>query len=170
MVEAVTSEEFSEFQRDIGKRLKGIDKKLDDLKKRFKENNDKARADFEKATKEIYERIEELEGSSLGLMDRLRDAISPPAAEPPQEGKGPNQIEKTEKTLGKVAEVVRRCPNFFDWDLCQINCPLYHLCDNVSTVQDASRLTGKTSTEKAKDMLKQFITTFDLKTTYLNRR
>ena len=170
MVEVVTSEEFSEYQKDIEKSLKGINKRLDDLKKRLKENNDKRRADFEKATKEINERIDELEGSSVGLMDRLREAINPPAAEPPQEGNGSNPIEKTEKTLGKVADVVSRCPNFFDWDMCQINCQLYHMCDNVSTVQDASRLMGKTSTERAKDVLKQFITTFDLITVHLNRR
>lgn len=170
MVEAVTSEEFSEYQKDIEKSLKGINNRIDDLKKRIKENDDRRRADFEKATKEINERIDELEGSSVGLMDRLREAINPPAAEPPQEGNGSNPIEKTEKTLGKVADVVSRCPNFFDWDVCQINCPLYHLCDNVSAVHDASRLTGKTPAEKAKDVLKQFVTTLDLKTVYLNRR
>lgn len=170
MVEAVTSEEFSEYRKEIEKSLRGINKRLNDLKKRLKENNDKRRADFEKAAEEINERIEELEGSSVGFIERLREAINPPAAETAQEGNGSNKIEKTEKTLGKVADVVSRCPNFFDWDMCQINCPLYHLCDNVSTVQDASRLTVKTSTERAKDVLKQFVTTFDLKTVYLNRR
>lgn len=170
MVEAVTSEEFSEYQKDIDKSLKGINKKLDELKKRLQENDDKRRADFEEAAKEINERIDELEGSSVGLMDRLREAINPQVAEPPQGGNGSNQIEETEKTLGKVADVVSRCPNFFDWDTCQIYCPLYHLCDNVSTVQDASRLTGRTPTNRAKDMLKQFIATFDIRTAYLNRR
>jgi len=170
MVEAVTSEEFSEYQKDIEKSLKGIDKRLDDLKKRLKKNDDKRRADIEKTKKEITERIDELEGSSVGLIERLREAINSPSDEPPQEGNGFNPIEMTEKTLGKVADVVSRCPNFFDWDMCQINCQLYRMCDNVSTVQDASRLMGKTSTERAKDMLKQFITTFDIRTTSLNRR
>lgn len=170
MVEAVTSEKFSEYQRDIEKSLKGINNRLNDLKKKLKKNNDKRRADFEKAKKDINERIDEIEGSSVSLMERLKEAINPQAVEPQQQGNGSNPIEKTEKTLGKVADVVSRCPNFFDWDTCQMNCPLYHLCDKVSTVQDTSRLMTKTSSDRAKDMLKQFITTFDIRTAYMNRR
>ncbi len=159
MVEVVTSEEFSEFQRSIEEKLGSIQNNLDELMKSISESQDRAEADLARATAEIYRRIDELEGSNRGFIARLRDAISTPP--PPPEEEGSNPVEKTEKTLGKVADVISRCPNFFDWDWCQVNCPLYQLCDNVSTVQDASKLSEKTSTEKFKDILKQVISTFE---------
>ena len=111
----------------------------------------------------IYERIDELEGSNKGFIERLRDAINPHATEPMREKDESKPIEKTEKTLGKVAEVISRCPNFFDWDWCQVNCPLYQLCDNVSTVQDTSKLSQKGSIDRFKEILKQFASSNYLK-------
>lgn len=163
MVEVVTSEEFSEFQRSIEEKLDSIQNNLDELMKSISETRDKTEADLARTATEMHRRIDELEGSSRGFIARLRDAISTTTPPTPTEEEGPNPVEKTEKTLGKVADVISRCPNFFDWDWCQGNCPLYQLCDNVSTVQDPSKLSEKTSTEKFKDILKQFISTIENK-------
>jgi hypothetical protein len=163
MVEVVTSEEFSEFQKSIEEKLDAINKNLNDLIKGMNENRDKTNTDLNKAMSEIYERIDELEGSNKGFIERLRDAINPHAAEPVREKEDSKPIEKTEKTLGKVAEVISRCPNFFDWDWCQVNCPLYQLCDNVSTVQDTSKLSQKGSIDRFKELLKQFVSPNHLK-------
>jgi hypothetical protein len=160
MVEVVTSEEFSEFQRSIEEKLDSIQNNLDELMKSISESQDKTEADLARTATEINRRIDELEGSNRGFIARLRDAIST-STPPPTPEEGSNPVEKTEKTLGKVADVISRCPNFFDWDWCQVNCPLYQLCDNVSAVQDASKLSEKTSTEKFKDILKQFISNFE---------
>lgn len=165
MVEVVTSEEFSEFQMSIEEKLDAIQKNMEELIKEMDESQKNQQANLTKVLKEINGRIDLIEGSSKGFIDRLRKAITPRPAEPPHEGEeeGSDPVEKTEKTLGKVADVVSRCPNFFDWDWCQANCPLYQLCDNVSAVQNASKLSEKTSTEKFKDILKQFISTFEPK-------
>jgi len=157
MVEVITSEEFNEFRKSIDERLDAIEGKLNDLIKTVNESNARAKVDLEAAVGDINERIDVLEESSKGFVDRLRDAIIPRPAEPRNEREGSNPIEKTEKTLGKVSEVIMRCPNFFDWDWCQVNCPLYKLCDNVSTVQDSTKLSPKNSTERFKEVLKQFI-------------
>lgn len=164
MVEVVTSEEFSEFQRSIEDKIDAIQKNMEELLKEMDESQKNQEANLKRVLKEINGRIDLIEGSSKGFIDRLRKAITTRPVEPPSEDEeGSDPVEKTEKTLGKVAEVISRCPNFFDWDWCQANCPLYQLCDNVSAVQNASKLSEKTSTEKFKDILKQFISTFEPK-------
>ncbi len=47
---------------------------------------------------------------------------------------GPN------KTLSQVAEVVKKCPHFGDWDWCQDDCPLYLFCDGIYESQDVSQI------------------------------
>jgi len=43
--------------------------------------------------------------------------------------------------LSQVAEVVKRCPHFGDWDeFCNENCPLYLFCDGIYESQDASKI------------------------------
>ena len=157
MVEVVTSEEFSEFMKSFEERLTAIEGKLDELAKNVKENRAQTRADLEKALRDVDERIDGVAESSKGFVERLREAFSPRVVEPLDEKEGSNPREKTEKTLGKVAEVIRKCPNFFNWDLCQVNCPLYHLCDSVSAVQDPSKLSQKTTNERFKELLEKFV-------------
>jgi len=159
MVEVVTSEEFSEFLKSIEGRLNALEGKLGDLAKRVKEDRAQAKDDLEKALRDIDERIDDLAESSKGFVDRVREAFSPRVAEPSDEQEESKPREKTERTLSKVAEIIIKCPNFFNWDLCQVNCPLYQLCDNISAVQDASKLSQKTSTDRLKEILKQFIST-----------
>ena len=36
------------------------------------------------------------------------------------------------KTLSKVAEIVKTCPHFGEWDWCNTNCKLYEFCDQIS--------------------------------------
>lgn len=50
------------------------------------------------------------------------------------------------------------CPNFFDWDWCQDNCPLYLLCDEIAAVQDVSKLSKEGSIEKIKGILRKIVT------------
>lgn len=49
-------------------------------------------------------------------------------------------LENREIILGKVLNVLRSCPNPFDWDECidQLKCPFYQLCDRIEGVQDIS--------------------------------
>ena len=61
------------------------------------------------------------------------------------------------KTYGRVAEVLMGCPNFFDWDWCQDNCPLYLLCDEIAAVQDVSKLSQEGSIEKIKGILRKIV-------------
>jgi len=42
-----------------------------------------------------------------------------------------------DKTLGRVAEIVKTCPRFGDWDWCNTNCLLYDFCDGVYVAQRA---------------------------------
>jgi len=42
--------------------------------------------------------------------------------------------------LSQVAEVIKRCPHFGDWDWCVDDCPLYVFCDGVYMSQDGSKI------------------------------
>lgn len=44
------------------------------------------------------------------------------------------------KTIGKVRDLLKKCSNFFDWDFCNTNCPMYDECDKIEVVQDAERV------------------------------
>lgn len=47
-------------------------------------------------------------------------------------------LEEMHKILGRVSEVVLKCPNFGkDYDFCNKNCTLYDFCDRVESVQSA---------------------------------
>jgi hypothetical protein len=155
MVEVVTSEEFAEFRKSIEERLEAIESKLNDIIKDVNEKHEQTQADVEEVLRDLNKRFEDLDESSKGFIDRLREAIRPRTAEPPPERIESDPIENTEKTLGRVAEVIMRCPNFFDWDWCQDNCPMYLLCDDIASVQDISRLSQKDSIEKFKGILKR---------------
>ena len=50
------------------------------------------------------------------------------------------KAEAVVRTLGKVVEIASKCLNFFDWDWCQDQCPLYKLCDGALTVQDTTKI------------------------------
>ena len=57
-------------------------------------------------------------------------------------------MENEEKTwmsiLGKIAEIVKSCPHFDDWDWCNDHCPiLYRFCDQVVVVHDAMKIIKK---------------------------
>jgi len=104
------------------------------------------------------ERIDDVSESSKGFVDRLKEAFSPRAAEPTDEQEASNSREKTEKTIGKVAKIIVKCPNFFNWDFCQENCPsLYQLCDSISDVQDPSKLLQENSIDRFKEILGKLI-------------
>ncbi|MFQ6053582.1 MAG: hypothetical protein ACE5OO_05050 [Candidatus Bathyarchaeia archaeon] len=135
MVEVVTLEAFTDYRERI-------EEKLDDLIEDVDEKHMRTQADLERAVKGLNKRIDDLEESSKGFIDRLRDAFAR-ATEPSPGRTGSNPLGTTEKTLGKVAEVIMRCPHFFDWDLCQDNCPMYLFCDNIATIQDVSKLIQK---------------------------
>lgn len=49
-------------------------------------------------------------------------------------------ISSVEATLARVAEVVKRCPRFGDWEYCNENCDLGDFCDNIYEVQDVSKI------------------------------
>lgn len=158
MVEVVTSDEFSEFMKSFEERLAAIEGKLDELTKSVKENRAQTKADLEKALRDLDERIDDVAESSKGFVDRLREVFNPRVVEPLNEQEGSNPREKTEKTLGKVAEIISKCPNFFNWDFCQDNCPsLYQLCDSISAIQDPSKLSQKTSTERFKELFEKIV-------------
>ena len=157
MVEVVSSEEFSEFMKNFEERLAAIESKLDELVKSEKENRAQTKVDLEKAVRNVDERIDDLAESSKGFVERLREAFNPRVVEPLDQQEGSTQREKTEKTIGKVAEIISNCPNFFNWDFCQDNCPsLYQLCDSISAIQDPSKLSQKTSTERFRDLVEKF--------------
>lgn len=43
-------------------------------------------------------------------------------------------------TLSRVAEVVKRCPHFGEWEeFCNLNCDLYDFCDKIFEIQNASK-------------------------------
>ena len=44
------------------------------------------------------------------------------------------------KTLSKVAQIVKLCPHFGDWDWCMDECPLYKFCDGIYESQDVSKI------------------------------
>lgn len=154
MVEVVTLEEFAELRKIIEESLDAIDRKLNDLIKDVNEKHSQTQAGVEEAVKGLNERIDEVTESSKGFVDRLREAIRPRATEPPPAQTESNPIGKTEKTLGKVADLIMRCPNFFDWDYCQEHCPMYLFCDNIASVHDVSKLSERDSSERFKGLLK----------------
>ncbi len=155
MVEVVTSEDFNEFRKIIEERLDSIEQKLDAFIKNVEEMRTSTQADIE----ELNERIDVLSQSSRGFVDRLREALRPtPTNSPPTER---NSIEDTEKTIGKVADITQRCPNFFNWDWCQENCPLYFLCDDIAIIQDISQLQQERSIGRIKGFIKRLETTFN---------
>ena len=157
MVEVVTSEEFSEFMKSFEERLNAIEGKLDDLAESVKENRAQTKADLEKALGDVDGRIDDVAESSKGFVERLREAFSPRVVEPLNEQEASNPREKTEKTIGKVAEIISECPNFFNWDFCQDNCPsLYQLCDSISAIQDPSKLSQKTTNERFRELFEKF--------------
>ena len=49
----------------------------------------------------------------------------------------------TAETLAKVAEVAKKCPNFYDWDDCQEICLLYLFCDGIEASHDVSKIVKK---------------------------
>jgi len=149
MVEVVTSEEFIELRKSIEERLDAIEKKLDDFINAVNEKQTQIKTNVE----ELNERIDGLAESSKSFLDRLRDALRPRATETPQTRTGSNPTGNTGKTIGKVAEVILRCPNFFNWDWCQDNCPMYTLCDEISIVQDVSKLPQKDAMGRFKGLL-----------------
>lgn len=154
MVEVVTLEEFNELRKSIEERLDSIERKIDDLIKNVNERHLHTQEEVDEAMKVINRRIDDLEDSSKGFVDRLREAIRPRSSEssPPQEET--HSVGGTEKTLGRVADVIIRCPNFFDWDWCQENCPMYLLCDGIAATQDVSKLSKKETMERIKGLLK----------------
>lgn len=152
MVEVVTLEEFIELRKSVDERLGSIERKLDELAKEINENQVNAKETVDELLRSLNERIDDLEESSKGFVDRLRDAIRPRAPEPSKTEF--RSIGNTERTLGRVSEVVRKCHNFFDWDWCQDNCPMYLLCDEIASIQDISKLSKKESRERFKRILK----------------
>jgi hypothetical protein len=152
MVEVVTLEEFIELRKSVDERLGSIERKLDELAKEINENQVNEKATVDELLRSLNERIDDLEESSKGFVDRLRDAIRPRTPEPSRTEF--RSIGNTERTLGRVSDVVRRCQNFFDWDWCQDNCPMYLLCDEIASIQDISKLSKKESRERFKRILK----------------
>jgi len=126
MVEVVTLEDYNEFRKIIEERLDVIEQKLDAFIKNVEEMRTSTQANLE----ELNQRIDVLSQSSKGFVERLRDALRPNSTNASQTER--NSIGDTEKTIGKVSEVTQRCPNFFNWDWCQENCPLYFLCDDIA--------------------------------------
>jgi len=48
-----------------------------------------------------------------------------------------NAEKSNEKVLGRVAEMVKGCPHFGDWDWCNAHCDLYEFCDGIYVAQKA---------------------------------
>ncbi len=154
MVEVVTLEEFNELRKSIEERLDSIEKKIDDLIKNVNERHLHTQEEVDEAMMVVNRRIDDLEDSSKSFVDRLREAIRPRSSEPPSPQEETHSVGGTEKTLGRVADVIIRCPNFFDWDWCQENCPMYLLCDGIAATQDVSKLSKKETMERIKGLLK----------------
>lgn len=51
-----------------------------------------------------------------------------------------NNEKKQTAMLAKIAEVVKQCFYFGNWDWCMDNCPLYLFCDGVYESQDVSKI------------------------------
>jgi len=51
-----------------------------------------------------------------------------------------NEERSRTTVLAKIAELVKTCPHFGDWDWCNVNCDLYDFCDGVYTVMDAEKV------------------------------
>ena len=155
MVEVLTVEDFNEFRKSIEEKFDAIEQKLDAIIKNVEEKRTTTKAELE----EINQQIEVLSQSSKGFVERLREALRPNST---NSSKTPtNSIEDTEKTIGKVAEVTQRCSNFFNWDWCQENCPLYFLCDDIAVIQDISKLQQERSIGRIKGFIKRLETTFN---------
>lgn len=150
----MTLEEFNELRKGIEERLDAIERKINDLIKSSNERHLHTQEDVDEAMKVITRRIDELEDSSKSFVDRLREAIRPRTSEPSIPKEESHSVGDTEKTLGRVADVIIRCPNFFDWDWCQENCPMYLLCDGVATTQDVSKLSKTETMERLRGLLK----------------
>lgn len=136
MVEVVTQEDFNEFRKNIEEKLDNIDKNISDLIKDIKETQRRSEAEVT----ELNKQIEELSESSRGFVDRLRGALLGGPTEPKASISASNSIGGSERTIGRVADVIVKCPNFFEWEFCHENCPMYTLCDEISGVQDTSKL------------------------------
>lgn len=154
MVEVVTLEDYNEFRKIIEERLDAIEQKLDAFIKNVEEMRTSTQANLE----ELNQRIDVLSQSSKGFVERLRDALRPNSTNASQTER--NSIGDTEKTIGKVSEVTQRCPNFFNWDWCQENCPLYFLCDDIAIIQDISKLQQERSIGRIKGFIKRLETSF----------
>jgi hypothetical protein len=135
-VEVVTLEDFNEFRKNVEEKLDAIDKNLGDLIDSINENQKRSKADVEDLNKQIVE----LADSSRGFVDRLREALHSWSSDPSGSQPVSNAIGEHEKTIGRVADVIVKCPNFFEWDFCHENCPMYMLCDEIAGVQDTSKL------------------------------
>jgi len=155
MVDVVTSKEFAEFRKDIEKQLEMIEAKIDDLIKDLEKRDARIEANID----DLRRRVDELSESSKGFIQRLRAALFPQA--PPQPNAELKEEGGTEKTIGKVAEIVMKCPNFFDWDLCQESCPLYRFCDQIAAVHDVSKLSRSNLTERVRKSIMKFLTKKD---------
>lgn len=49
-------------------------------------------------------------------------------------------VEAMEKTLGKVADVLQSCGNFYTHDWCNDHCPLWNECDKIISSQNISKV------------------------------
>jgi hypothetical protein len=136
MVEVVTQEDFKEFRKSIEEKLETIDKNISDLIKDIRETQRRSEAEVT----ELNKQIEELSESSRGFVDRLRGALLGGPSEPEDSISASNPVGGSERTIGRVADVIVKCHNFFEWEFCHESCPMYVLCDEVSGVQDTSKL------------------------------
>lgn len=156
MVEVVSQKEFDEFSRGIEKKLEAIDRKLSDLINDIGDRQRSTDANLE----ELNKQLEELSESSKGFIDRLREALGIRQPEASALLSDANPVGETEKTLGRVADVIMRCPNFFNWDFCHENCPMYVMCDDVATVQDSSKLEPLDVLERLRGVFKRLGASF----------
>ena len=136
MVEVVTQEDFDEFRKSLEEKLDTIDRNIGVLIKDLKEAQRLSKAEIA----ELNKQIEELSESSRGFVDRLRGALLGGPTEPEASFSATNAVGGPERTIGRVADIIVKCPNFFEWEFCHQNCPMYVLCDEISGVQDTSRL------------------------------
>ena len=85
MVEVVTSKDFDEFKKSIEKRLDASEKKIEELINDVKNRHEISKANLKKALKALNTRIDDVEESSKSFVVRLKEAITPPKPESPQE-------------------------------------------------------------------------------------